>query len=421
MCSLNQSSMGTLLDVKSIIDDLKCSICLDYLNVPKTLTCQHSFCQKCLEPLVENGILRCPLCRDLNVGINLKTLQTNYLIDTLIKSLQKSSAACPSCSKIKSLSVCDHCSNVYCHDCKKEHLDKIIDYLSVKMQKLKNHSQSLGVFKDDLKTSESHALREMNNKMNELKNSVICLLDTRKQALFDEIVRFYAQKERAINLVIENASTLSGEVNELNDKIVNLKKNNITEGNSSAHASFLIKGLKSLESDHDRISDQFSKLTPKIDVNSNKLTIQCDKLENFQFYQSLIDSVKVKVPENDQRIFSKIRAKDRIKSGFQLTVKSIFGLPLQLDFDFDIDEIKVDSIKKVLIRRMNFDGKDISKIKFFDQDGLKLTNEQTEELAKKLVHASSPSYNEKMTNLLEKKARPDGLYYAMGEFNFNSL
>ena len=58
----------------------------------------------------------------------------------------------------------------------------------------------------------------------------------------------------------------------------------------------------------------------------HKLTIQCDKLENFQFYQSLIDSVKVKVPENDQRIFSKIRAKDRIK---RYLTKTYFTIPLK--------------------------------------------------------------------------------------------
>lgn len=67
------------------------------------------------------------------------------------------------------------------------------------MQKLQDHSEKVEALKEDLKMSESQALREMNNKMDELKNSVIKLLDTRKQALLDEIVRFYAQKERFFN------------------------------------------------------------------------------------------------------------------------------------------------------------------------------------------------------------------------------
>ena len=33
----------------SIFDDLKCSICLEFLKNPRTLNCQHSFCTKCLE------------------------------------------------------------------------------------------------------------------------------------------------------------------------------------------------------------------------------------------------------------------------------------------------------------------------------------------------------------------------------------
>ena len=36
-------------DTSSFVDDLKCSVCLDFFNQPRTLACQHSFCTTCLE------------------------------------------------------------------------------------------------------------------------------------------------------------------------------------------------------------------------------------------------------------------------------------------------------------------------------------------------------------------------------------
>jgi hypothetical protein len=32
-----------------LLEDLVCSICFEYFNSPKTLTCQHTFCNGCIE------------------------------------------------------------------------------------------------------------------------------------------------------------------------------------------------------------------------------------------------------------------------------------------------------------------------------------------------------------------------------------
>ena len=41
----------------------ECGICLDTMKKPKALPCDHSFCSKCLCPLIVDRTIKCPQCR----------------------------------------------------------------------------------------------------------------------------------------------------------------------------------------------------------------------------------------------------------------------------------------------------------------------------------------------------------------------
>ena len=46
---MSNSSTKVMTNMNTIIDDLTCSICLDYYSDPRILDCHHSFCSKCLK------------------------------------------------------------------------------------------------------------------------------------------------------------------------------------------------------------------------------------------------------------------------------------------------------------------------------------------------------------------------------------
>ena len=46
-------------------DDLKCGICLELFQDPRSLPCLHTFCRECIQRSLneENHSLKCPVCR----------------------------------------------------------------------------------------------------------------------------------------------------------------------------------------------------------------------------------------------------------------------------------------------------------------------------------------------------------------------
>ncbi|XP_017778540.1 PREDICTED: SH3 domain-containing RING finger protein 3-like isoform X2 [Nicrophorus vespilloides] len=77
------------MDEGTLNDLLECSVCLERLDTSsKVLPCQHTFCKKCLNEIVESHKeLRCPECRIL-VPIKVDELPPNVLLMRLLEGMR---------------------------------------------------------------------------------------------------------------------------------------------------------------------------------------------------------------------------------------------------------------------------------------------------------------------------------------------
>ncbi|XP_028392061.1 E3 ubiquitin-protein ligase TRIM33-like [Dendronephthya gigantea] len=124
---------------KQIEELLKCCICKETLNEPKSLPCFHSFCKKCLARYIEvqrekaererrvQLLFHCPMCRtqfELKQGDSVERIPPNYFINNLLEILpviqqQTQKLHCESC-KVAEASVtsrCIECERYLCKNC----------------------------------------------------------------------------------------------------------------------------------------------------------------------------------------------------------------------------------------------------------------------------------------------------------------
>ncbi|XP_078345274.1 tripartite motif-containing protein 2-like [Oculina patagonica] len=108
---------------KELAKHLECGICLERFEEPKMLTCQHSYCKKCLGRLVTTDEITCPECKRKTEVPNgdVKSLPSNFLINNLLSIRgNNQSHASPSCEKhdgeIFKL-FCQTCQQLICRDC----------------------------------------------------------------------------------------------------------------------------------------------------------------------------------------------------------------------------------------------------------------------------------------------------------------
>ena len=77
-----------------IMDDLKCGVCLELFQDPRSLPCLHTFCRECIQRSLndENHSLKCPVCRakhELSEGAELLPVNQYALQEEPLKRLQQ--------------------------------------------------------------------------------------------------------------------------------------------------------------------------------------------------------------------------------------------------------------------------------------------------------------------------------------------
>ena len=95
----DQTNINTITtssnDSSADINYFSCPICLNILIEPVKTSCNHKFCQICLEELIENSTdeseYKCPMCREIILkSYDLKVDQNldNYLKNKFSKEYQ---------------------------------------------------------------------------------------------------------------------------------------------------------------------------------------------------------------------------------------------------------------------------------------------------------------------------------------------
>ena len=117
--------------------DLKCGICLELFQDPRSLPCLHTFCRECIQRSLneENHSLKCPVCRakhELSEGAGLLPVNQYALQELPLKRLQQQRednggphqlVECKSCGEQAGPVVawCEDCDGVICQPCGGQH------------------------------------------------------------------------------------------------------------------------------------------------------------------------------------------------------------------------------------------------------------------------------------------------------------
>ncbi|XP_041984826.1 RING finger protein nhl-1-like isoform X2 [Aricia agestis] len=190
-----------------IKDLVQCALCLEVLQKPKMLPCQHTFCYNCLKVYVADlPVIECPLCRtkiQVHGSNYIEELPSNLYIDTLLQMVGISNgkptkpetppvtpngtgmqsvdliAGGLRCSHCKTMydtievKHCDHCKLRFCQICWSNHLEDMRTQISSIIKQLDSAGDRLEHKIEHFKDRCERIIEQINNAAEEKINSIL--------------------------------------------------------------------------------------------------------------------------------------------------------------------------------------------------------------------------------------------------------
>ena len=160
---------------------LECPVCMELYKDPRLLPCSHTLCKTCLDGVVKNSSITCPVCRATHSVPPSGTdgFPRILVIAGMVDSL------CVECKMTHSDVSCSHCNKMVCQNCHVAHTVFEGVQQSFRDLHLVIHNAGRDVKKEKLQKIRAAVAKEIDNALDILTSS----LDGRRKKLKDDLDR----------------------------------------------------------------------------------------------------------------------------------------------------------------------------------------------------------------------------------------
>ena len=160
---------------------LECPVCMELYTDPRLLPCSHTLCKTCLDGVVKNSSITCPVCRATHSVPPSGTagFPRNLAIAGMVDSL------CVECKMTHSDVSCSHCNKMVCQNCHVAHT--VFEGVQLSFRDLHQviHKAGRDVKKEELQNIRAAVAKEIDNAIDILTSS----LDGRRKKLKADLDR----------------------------------------------------------------------------------------------------------------------------------------------------------------------------------------------------------------------------------------